>query len=731
MLHPPITLPDNHNRIPFQLLTSFRSKNKNPFVSCHGNSRSAASPVRQPPRVLLENSQHLAAMTQETVVLYPSPGVGHVVPMVQLAKVFLRHGYAVTMVVAEPPAGSLDFRIVDFDRVAASNPAITFHVLPPLPTADVARPGKPPFLLTLQALPRYNDALEAFLRAIIPRRRLHSLVVDMFSAHAVDVAAKLGVPAYAFFASGAATLAVVTQVPALLAGRRAGLKELGDTPLEFLGVPPFPASHLIGELLEPPDDEMCEAMVDVWKRNTDATTGVLVNTFESLESPAVQALRDPRCVPGRVLPPVYCVGPLVGGGGDGMGGGARQERAETERHECLAWLDAQPEKSVVFLCFGSRGTHPAEQLREIAVGLDRSGHRFLWALRRPAGTATATDDLKDLGMLFPEGFLERTKDRGLIVWSWAPQVEVLRHASTGAFVTHCGWNSTLEAITEGVPMLCWPLYAEQLMNKVFITEGMRVGVEMEGYRAGIVKAEEVEAKVKMVMESDKGREIRGRAAALKKEAVAALQDGGSSQTSFARFLLDAKNVDDPLGKAPNSRSGGATLAGPASIHDTPDDLLILILLRLDSPLWLIRAAATCKLWRGIIGGSDDFRRISRAHHPPAVAGHYLLDKDLSAFVPSARRRRRRRDRRIDIEDDEEMEATVQATNGGRDRQGAARRLEEPGQRTTTDGLRNRRFAIRTTQSILRIHHVTRFAMGWTSSSIIPPTITYRHACTSA
>ncbi|KAJ1297196.1 hypothetical protein BS78_01G359100 [Paspalum vaginatum] len=477
-------------------------------------------------------------MAQQTVVLYPSPGVGHVVPMVHLAKVFLRHGYDVTMVIAEPPAGSPDFRIVDVDRVAASNPAITFHVLRPVPDADLACPGKPPFLLTLQVLPRYNDALEAFLRSI-PRRRLHSLVVGMFTTYAVDVAAKLGVPVYAFFASGAATLAVVTQVPALLAGRRAGLKELGDTPLEFLGVPPFPASHLIGELLERPDDEMCKAVVDVWERIADAS-GVLVNTFESLESPAVQALRDPRCVPGRVLPPVYCVGPLVG---DGTGG-ARQERDETERHECLAWLDAQPEKSVVFLCFGSRGTHPAEQLREIAVGLDRSGHRFLWAVRRPAGT----DGLKDLDMVLPEAFLERTKDRGLIVWSWAPQVEVLRHPSTGAFITHCGWNSTLEAITEGVPMLCWPLYAEQLMNKVFVTEDMRVGVEMEGYRAGIVKAEEVEAKVKLVMESEKGREIRGRAVALKKEAMAALQDGGSSQTSFARFLFDAKNVDGPLGK---------------------------------------------------------------------------------------------------------------------------------------------------------------------------------------
>nr|CAB3500867.1 unnamed protein product [Digitaria exilis] len=362
------------------------------------------------------------------------------------------------------------------------------------------------------------------------------MVVGMFSTYAVDVGAKLGIPVYAFFASGAATLAVVAQIPALLAGRRAGLKELGGAPLEFLGVRPFPASHLVGELLEhPEEDEMCKAMVDVWCRNTgDATSGVLVNTFESLESAAVQALRDPRCVPGRTLPPIYCVGPVVGGDGT----------TSSERHECLAWLDAQPERSVVFLCFGSRGTHPPEQLREIAVGLDMSGHRFLWAVRTLAGAGNSENP----GVFLPEGFMERTKDRGLVVGPWVPQVEVLRHTSTGAFVTHCGWNSTLEAITRGVPMLCWPLYAEQLMNKVFITEDMGVGVGMEGYREGFVKAEEVEAKVRLVMESEEGRVVRARAVARKREAMAALEDGGSSQTSFARFLLDAENHAGQFGK---------------------------------------------------------------------------------------------------------------------------------------------------------------------------------------
>ncbi|GJM99739.1 hypothetical protein PR202_ga16868 [Eleusine coracana subsp. coracana] len=472
----------------------------------------------------------MATKKKQTVVLYPFPGVGHIVPMVQLAKVFLRHGYDVTVVLIEPPSG---FGAGD---VARSNPSISFHVLPRIPDPVESAGNKPPFLVMLELMRRYNDELQEFLLSIPRRQRLHSLVTSMFTAHAVDVAAKLRVPVYTFFASPAAVLAVVTQLPALLAGRTTGLKELGETPLEFLGVPPFPASHIMPEVLEHPEEEFCKAIVDVWKRNTD-TDGVLVNTFELLESRAVQALRDPhQCVvPGRVLPPIYCVGPLVNGDKDQ----AESKLASSirRRHECLQWLDAQPETSVVFLCFGSRGVLSVEQLKEIAVGLDKSGHRFLWTVRKPAGESE-----KDLDDILPAGFLERTKGRGIVVESWAPQTDVLRHPSTAAFVTHCGWNSTLEAITAGVPMLCWPLYAEQMLNKVLITEDMGLGLEMKGYKAGFITAEEVEAKMRLVLESEEGGELRKRIAARKEEAEMALQDGGSSQVAFAKFLSDVNNL---------------------------------------------------------------------------------------------------------------------------------------------------------------------------------------------
>ncbi|KAE8781417.1 Anthocyanidin 5,3-O-glucosyltransferase [Hordeum vulgare] len=481
---------------------------------------------------------------KQTVVMYPGAGVGHVGPMTELGSVFVNHGYDVTVVLVEPPFKSTDSAATAIERMAASNPSISFHVLPSIPAPDFAGSSKHPFLLMLQLLHDYNERLEAFLRGV-PRKSLHSVVLDMFCVHATDVCVKLGVPVYTFYAGGASSLSALTQLPALIAGRQTGLKKLGDTPLDFLGVPPMPASHLIKELLEHPEDEMCKAMVDVWKRNTE-TMGVLVNTFESLESRAVQSLKDPSCVcvPGRKLPPIYCVGPLVGKGG-------AKDDDDAERNECLGWLDAQPDGSVVFLCFGSMGTLSTEQLKEMAVGLERSGQRFLWSVREPAGSNSPKKYLEvrpepDLDALLPQGFLDRTKGRGLIVKSWAPQVDVLRHRATGAFVTHCGWNSVLEAVAAGVPMLCLPLEAEQKMNKVCMTEDMGVAVELEGYMAGFVEAEEVEAKVRLVIEGGDGRQLRARVAARREEAKAALEEDGSSRTSFAQFLLDVDNLGKQL-----------------------------------------------------------------------------------------------------------------------------------------------------------------------------------------
>ncbi|CAL5095922.1 unnamed protein product [Urochloa decumbens] len=298
-----------------------------------------------------------------------------------------------------------------------------------------------------------------------------------------------------FFTSNASTLAVFLQLPWVRTESQPSFKELGDATLNLHGVPPMPASHLIEEMLEDPESEIYKAMTNSLSKNLEAD-GILVNTFTSLEARAVEALTDPQFLPKRA------------------------------------------------------GNHSEVQLKEIAVGLERSGHRFLWVVRAPLGDnpekAFGVHADPDLHTLLPEGFLERTKGLGLVVKLWAPQVDVLRHKAIGAFMTHCGWNSILEGTMAGVPMLCWPLYAEQKMNRVFMVEEAEIGLEVVGWQEGLVKAEEVEAKVRLVLDSKEGEKIRARVTAHKEAAAMAWKNGGSSRTAFGKFLLDAGNLGKEL-----------------------------------------------------------------------------------------------------------------------------------------------------------------------------------------
>ncbi|XP_059590989.1 anthocyanidin 3-O-glucosyltransferase 5-like [Vitis vinifera] len=134
----------------------------------------------------------------------------------------------------------------------------------------------------------------------------------------------------------------------------------------------------------------------------------------------------------------------------------------------------------------------------------------------------------------PQGFMERIQEVGLVIPSWAPQVAVLRHPSTGGFLSHCGWNSTLESISHGVPMIAWPLYAEQRMNATMLTEEVGVAARpVVGEGKNVVEREEIERVVRLVMEGEEGKEMRRRVRELQSSALATLKPGRPSFESLS------------------------------------------------------------------------------------------------------------------------------------------------------------------------------------------------------
>jgi hypothetical protein len=246
--------------------------------------------------------------------------------------------------------------------------------------------------------------------------------------------------------------------------------------------------------------------------------GIIVNSFDAIEGRAIKALNEGLCVPDGKTPSIFCVGPLITPcyGGDETG--------------CLGWLESQPSQSVVLLSFGSMGRFSKAQLNEIALGLEKSEQRFLWIVR-----ADLDSEELSLDELLPKGFFERTKEKGMVVRNWAPQGAILSHDSIGGFVTHCGWNSVLEAVCEGVPMVAWPLYAEQKLNKVILVEEMKVALDLNKSKDGYVSATELGDRVKELMDSNKGKEIRQTIFKMKINAKEASASNGSSFISLTKL----------------------------------------------------------------------------------------------------------------------------------------------------------------------------------------------------
>ncbi|XP_043693678.1 UDP-glycosyltransferase 88F4-like [Telopea speciosissima] len=468
-----------------------------------------------------------------TIVLYPLMTIGHLVSIVELGKLIHRqyhHRFSVTVIITEHQFVTPDVTAF-LRRASETPPSITFHHLPSLSIKP--SPNRSRAAVRCELIRFNNPNLLHALQTISETSTVRAFVMDFFCAPAFCVASDLGIPAYYYVPAGATFLNLMLYLPTIHNQTTKNFKDLTTTNLHFPGLPPIPAPHMPQPLLDR-DDEGYPYFLEV-SFSLPKSKGIIVNTFESLESRVIKAITDGLCLPEAPTPPVYSIGPLIANSIN------QSVEGEESVNQSLSWLDAQPSQSVVFLCFGSRGVFSKAQVKEIALGLEKSGKRFLWALRKPISEDnnkhfSMESGEPDLDVLLPEGFLDRTKDRGLVVKEWAPQMEVLNRKSVGGFVTHCGWNSVLEAVCAGVPIVAWPLYAEQHMNRAVLVGQLKLAMPMEASEDGMVCAAEVEKRVRALMESEEGKVFRERIHKMKEEAMAAWSESGSSTISFTKLV---------------------------------------------------------------------------------------------------------------------------------------------------------------------------------------------------
>ncbi|GKD60738.1 hypothetical protein Tco_1298247 [Tanacetum coccineum] len=315
--------------------------------------------------------------------------MGHLISMVELGKFILKHHPSYSIIVLTLINSHKTGWITSYiSHVTATRPDIKFHHLPHIPLDLESYPSSEAIVFDL--IGRSINNVENALKSISPT----ALIIDLFCTSAMGPAAKLNIPVYYFITSGACLLVKMLYLSTLDRDYPGSFKDMNRL-VYSPGLPPIPSADMPLPVLERNSTDYSDFLL--LASFLPKSSGIIVNTFDSLEPKPIRAITDGLCVEvGQPTPPLYCLGPLLTDSYD-------------DTHECLKWLDLQPRQSVVYLSFGSECVFSVDQLHEIAKGLEMSGGRFLWVVRSPPtvkrGELFMPPEVVDLNQLLPDGFL--------------------------------------------------------------------------------------------------------------------------------------------------------------------------------------------------------------------------------------------------------------------------------------------------------------------------------------
>lgn len=351
------------------------------------------------------------------------------------------------------------------------------------------------------------------------------IVSDASMSFTIDAGEELEIPVVLLWTNSATALMLYLHYQKLMEKGIIPVKDESDLKTEIYWIPSMNTIQLkdFPDFIIKSDHQhlMLNFITHVTQRSKRASA-IMINTFENLEHDVVSSLRS------IIHPRIYPVGPLPmledrEINRDSEIGRLRLNLWEEET-ESLDWLGTKEKKSVLYVNFGSITVLTSEQLLEFAWGLAMSGKEFLWVVRS----------------ILPADFLSETADRGMVVTGWCPQEKVLSHPAIGGFLTHCGWNSMMESVFAGVPMICWPFFADQLTNRKFCCEEWGLGMEI----GDEVKRDRVEAVVREVMDGAGGVEIREKVMEWRRVAgEASAPPCGSSFVNFQTVVNEVLMVD--------------------------------------------------------------------------------------------------------------------------------------------------------------------------------------------
>ncbi|KAK1567945.1 hypothetical protein Q3G72_018425 [Acer saccharum] len=455
-----------------------------------------------------ENGKSASDRPHCLVLSYPTQG--HLNPVLQFSKRLQHKGVKVTL------ATTL-FMYKTIHRASTISSSIALETI-----SDGYDEGGIAQAETIQAyLERFRKVGSETLIELVEKLNCSGfpvgcIVYDSFLPWALDVAKKFGIVGAVFFTQSCAVDSILYHVhkgllKLPLTGSQVSLP--GLTPLVPQDMPSF-----ISDLDSYP--AFFEMVVHGQFATVDKADWVLCNTFYELEEEVAELLGklwSLRTI-GPTIPSMYLDKQLE----DDKDYGFSIFKPNIDA--CMKWLNDRAKGSVVYVSFGSMADLEAEQMEELAWGLKASDKYFLWVVR-------ASEQAK-----LPEKFVQETSQKGLVV-SWCPQLEVLANESMGCFVTHCGWNSTLEALSLGVPMVAVPQWTDQSTNAKYIMDVWKMGLKPEAdNEKGIVTREAIENCIREILEGERGKAIKNNAGKWKRLAKEAMVEGGSSDKNIDEFV---------------------------------------------------------------------------------------------------------------------------------------------------------------------------------------------------
>ncbi|MCL7049643.1 hypothetical protein MKW94_005989 [Papaver nudicaule] len=452
------------------------------------------------------------------VLLVSFPAQGHINPLLRLAKCLASKGFLVTFSTTET-IGHLMKEATNAKSCKIGHGELRFEFFSEgWEINEPQRANLGAWIHQLETVGRESFTALVNRQSQMGRPSVSCIINNPFVPWATDVAAELGIPCAVLWVQSCAVYSIYYHFQHQLAtfpnpDQRDMTINLPSLPSqEFDDIPDF--------LTLNPYDSLRKVILSQFE-NLDKSFCVLVDSFEELERETIEVMS-------RISAPIIPIGPLFKSTND-----ASSVRGDIWKatDDCLQWLDSQSPNSVIYISFGSVVSLSKEQLEELSAGLLKSGTPFLWVLKTPPINVGSKPEL-------PDGFKEEAEGKGMVV-EWCPQEQVLAHSAVSCFLTHCGWNSSMECLTSGVPVIAFPQWGDQNTNAKLLIDAYGVGVRMKKTQkdgTAVVTRDEVERCIFEVTKGARAEEIKKNARKWKEAAEVAV--AGSSHRNIELFVAD-------------------------------------------------------------------------------------------------------------------------------------------------------------------------------------------------